>query len=74
MDLEDENPIDEDGLQNVIHSVMVPEEINGFWETAVDFGSAPIDAVNELFVALSKQGIKKVKVHSNDFLQSVHGD
>ena len=40
-------------LQNVIHSVMVPEEINGFlWETAVDFGSAPIDAVNELFVAL----------------------
>ena len=68
IDFDDKKEPTPDGFQNVIHSVTVPEEINGRWATSIDFGSAPIDAFKELLELLSRQGMKKIEVHSKTFL------
>ncbi len=67
IDVNDNKPVGADGLQNVIHSVTFPEEGNGKWTTSIDFGSAPINAFNELLKTLSGQGVKTVEVHSKTF-------
>ncbi len=67
IDIDDEKTVSANGFQNVIHSVTYPEEDNGKWTTSIDFGSSPIYAFKEFMTILSKQGIKKVEVHSKTF-------
>jgi hypothetical protein len=67
IDLEDENKIDVDGFQNVIHSVTFPEQKNGKWTTSIDFGTAPIRAFKELLTIFSAEGVNRIDVHSNSF-------
>ena len=67
VDIDDKKTISADGYQNVIHSVTFPVEENGKWTTAIDFGTAPIEAFNDLMKTLSGQGIKEIEVHSKTF-------
>lgn|SRR5688572_20554087 len=68
MDIDEKKEPGADGFLNVVHSVTYPTEISGRWTTSIDFGAAPIDAFKELLEILSKQGIKKIEVHSKTFL------
>lgn len=69
IDIKDLQPVAADGFQHVIHNVTYPVQEGGKWTTSIDFGSAPTEAFTELMSVLSKQGIKKVEVHSRSFTQ-----
>jgi hypothetical protein len=43
----------QDGLTGIIHSVTQPERVGGLMEFAVDFGSAPFQAFEELLLCLA---------------------
>lgn len=65
LDPHDEHELDAHGLQGVIHSVTAPTANDNNWEFTVDFGSAPIEAMEELFVMLATAGVTKVEVSSS---------
>jgi hypothetical protein len=52
--IHDESPVlgAQDGLTGIIHSVTQPSMASGAVEFSVDFGSAPLEAFEELLVAL----------------------
>jgi hypothetical protein len=68
LDIDEKKTETPDGFLNVIHSVTSPIEKNEEWTISIDFGSSKPDAFKELLSILSKQGIRKVKVHSKTFL------
>lgn len=55
---------DEDGLLGVIHSVTAPEPREGGVSFAVDFGSAPAMAVEELLQVLHRSGATQIRISS----------
>lgn len=65
LDVDEVGPKDETGLLGAIHSVTEPESGNGRFSFSVDFGSAPIEAVHELFDALATIGISDAKLSSS---------
>jgi len=70
LDIGDTKKESSDGFLEVIHNVTYPNQNNSEWTTSIDFGSAPIEAFKELLEIWRRQGIKKVKVHSNSFTGS----
>jgi hypothetical protein len=62
LDVDDKHAQDEDGLQGVIHSVTLQESETGTSRIAVDWGSAPIAALEELFQVLDTSGATRVKL------------
>ena len=64
LDLEDQLPKDEDGLQGVIHSVSRENSVDGSTELIVDFGSSPVDALRELIELAFTAGATHVSIHS----------
>ena len=60
LDVEDNRAQDEDGLQGVIHSVTRQDSQVGSTRIAVDWGSAPLEAMEELLQVLSTSGATKV--------------
>lgn len=64
LDLEDQFPKDEHGLQGVIHSVSREDAADGSTLLTVDFGSAPIDALKELIELAFSAGASHVSIYS----------
>lgn len=64
-DVEDEHKQDSAGLQGVIHSITVPEIQGSRAEFSVDFGSAPVEAFEELLTLLSSAGTSSVNIRSS---------
>jgi hypothetical protein len=64
LDLEDEHTDDENGLQAVIHSISRDDVGTDGTRLAVDFGSAPVEALEELLDILRASGASRVTVHS----------
>jgi len=64
LDIEEVGPLNEHGLLGAIHSVTTPEPEGDGTSFSVDFGSAPIGAVEELFSLLQKLGATRVRVSS----------
>lgn len=69
INIDDNKQPDTEGFQHVIHSITFPEEKNGSWTFAVDFGSSAPEAFKELMTILSDLGIKETSVHSKTFNQ-----
>lgn len=65
LDVEDTHEVDANGLQGVIHSVTAPSSDGTFCEFSVDFGSAPVEALAELFAVLASAGATEVEVSSS---------
>lgn len=65
LDLDEVGPADEHGLLGVIHHVTAPEPQGNGIMFSVDFGSAPIGAVDELFALLHRGGASLVRVSSS---------
>ena len=61
-DGEDENPVNEAGLQEVIHFMSDPEPTADGFKLTIDLGSAPSEAVEDLLFALSDAGSAKVQL------------
>lgn len=55
---------DSDGLLGAIHSMTMPEVREEQIHFSVDFGSAPLTAVEELFATLSRVGARTVRITS----------
>ena len=66
-DIEDENENDDDGLGGVIHSLYVTERGDEEIEYSIDFGSAPIDAFEDLLDLLVASGATTIGVSSPHF-------
>lgn len=64
LDVNDDHPQDGDGLQGVVHSVSDPEDQDGSAKFSVDFGSAPVEAFEQLLTMLWATGAKHVTVRS----------
>lgn len=62
LDLEDLHAQDENGLQGVIHSVTMQDTEPGSSRIAVDWGSAPLTALEELIQVLSGSGATNVRL------------
>jgi hypothetical protein len=62
LDRSESNPRDEDHFLGVIHTMSAPEIRDGRLCFSVDFGSAPVTAVNDLLELLSKLGAAKVEL------------
>lgn len=56
IDLDEVSVAKPDGFLGVIHSMLEPRSVGGRVEIAVDFGSAPIEAVLHLFTVLRERG------------------
>lgn len=65
----DTKPQDRDGLSEVIHSVTYPSVEDLRWSFSVDFGSAPVQAFEELLGTLSRLGIVAVSIGSFAYLK-----
>src|SRR5258705_4891542 len=63
-DINESRIADQDGLAGIIHSVTHPEVTATGWSVAVDFGSAPLDAVRELIVVLREAGLTELEMGS----------
>lgn len=64
LDLEELGPPNEHGLLGAVHSVTAPESQDGGLCFSVDFGSAPVQAVDELLAVLQRSGASVVRVSS----------
>jgi len=61
----DQRPPDADGLQGVVHSLIVPDVgPDGDWIVPVDFGSAPLEAFTELVELLRAHGATRLRIES----------
>lgn len=65
LDVGDKHTQDAKGLQGVIHSVTVPKPDGDHSTFSVDFGSAPVLALEELFHVLQRLGATTVKIQSS---------
>jgi hypothetical protein len=63
-DMEDQFPKDEHGLQGVIHSVSYENSLDNGALLTIDFGSAPIQALQELIELLVACGASHVSIRS----------
>lgn len=70
LDFDDRQPQDEDGLQGVIHSVTMQESEVGTSRVAVDWGSAPLAALEELLQVVSKCGATKVRLSTPELSEA----
>jgi hypothetical protein len=66
LDLDDRFVRDEDGLQGVIHSVTKSDSEGRRTEIAIDFGSAPVVALEELLLLAAKAGATQASIHSSN--------
>lgn len=62
LDVEDKRATDEDGLQGVIHSVTKQDSEVGSFRVVVDWGSAPLAALEELLQVLRSGGATMVRL------------
>lgn len=65
LDVSDEHEQDANGLQGVIHSVSAPEIVGDHSTFSVDFGSAPVQAVEELFSVIRAMGATTAEIKSS---------
>jgi hypothetical protein len=65
MNTNDDNPMDQYGLYNVIHHTTV-ERIDGGCKVTVDFGSAELNALYELLSILQLQGNRRLVLESTE--------
>jgi len=65
LDVNDDREQDVDGFQGVIHSVTEPDVQGAFVEFSVDFGSAPIEAFEQLVTTLWTTGGTRIFVASS---------
>ena len=70
LDVEDKHAQDEDGLQGVIHSVTLEDSEAGSSRIAVDWGSAPVTALEELFRVLGTSGATRVKLSTPELSEA----
>lgn len=61
LDLDEVGPRD---LLGAIHSITPPEHGDGELSVSVDFGTAPIAALEELLVELARLGVRRVRLGS----------
>jgi hypothetical protein len=59
-------PPDSDGLAGVVHDLSWAQSDSREWELNIDFGSAPVAALEELLGCLSKCGVRDVTVSRHD--------
>ena len=64
LDMYDHHAQDENGLQGVIHSISRDDKGNEGTELTVDFGSAPVGALNDLIEVMRKCGVSHITFHS----------
>ncbi len=64
LDIDEVGPLNEHGLLGAIHSATAPEAQSGGVTFSIDFGSAPVLAVEELFSVLRQLGATRVRVSS----------
>jgi len=64
LDVNDNRRQDGNGLQGVVHSVSNPDVQVGSAEFSVDFGSAPVEAFEQLLTTLCATGATHVTVRS----------
>lgn len=67
LDLDDKRTPDGDGFCGVIHCVMPPAPRGDCWGFTVDFGTAPIAALEELLSILQSLGVSSVTLGSFHF-------
>lgn len=65
LDVDDTHEHDERGFQSVIHSVTAPTTADGWTTFSIDFGSAPLSAVEELLQMLVEIGATQVVMKSD---------
>ncbi|NRR34107.1 hypothetical protein HSX11_28415 [Oxalobacteraceae bacterium] len=65
IDVKDLHTQDKVGLQGVIHSVTAPEMSEGYSTFSVDFGSAPVAAIESLLQLLADLGATEVQMRSS---------
>ena len=70
LDVKDEHAQDEDGLQGVIHSVTMQDTEDGTFHMAVDWGSAPLAALEELLQLLSDSGATKARLSTPELSEA----
>jgi hypothetical protein len=73
LDIEDGRPTDRHGLAGVVHNAGRPEREGGRMSFCIDFGSAPLDAFDELLAALGDAGVTDVEVGSFSFTTANEG-
>jgi hypothetical protein len=61
-DIEDEDPLNEEGLYGVVHYLSDPEAVSGGSAITIDFGSAPIEAFDSLMDALVSMRPRRIEV------------
>jgi hypothetical protein len=64
LDMEDKSAKDENGLQSVIHSVVREDAMDGSTTLTVDFGSAPVEALQEIIELAFACGGTHVSIRS----------
>jgi hypothetical protein len=64
LDMDDHHAQDENGLQGVIHSISRDDTGDEGTELTVDFGSAPVGALNDLIEILRTCGVLYITIHS----------
>ncbi len=64
--IDDEYTQDENGFSGLIHNVTSPAADNGWITTAIDLGTAPVEALTELLeVFLNDGAVNEVKITSS---------
>ena len=61
-DPDDKNPAGSDGLHGVVHYLADPEYAKGELDFIVDFGSAPVTAIESLMGVLVEMGATRISV------------
>lgn len=64
LDVEDQLPKDEHGLQGVIHAIAREDADDGSTLLTIDFGSAPVEALQELIELALSAGVTHLSIHS----------
>jgi hypothetical protein len=64
LDMDDHHDQDENELQGVIHSISRDDTGDEGTELTIDFGSAPVEALNDLISVLRKSGVSYITIHS----------
>lgn len=59
LDIDETKTEDSFGLSGVVHSLDWTSDGAGNWQIDVDFGSAPLDAFEELLIELAGQGVRQ---------------
>jgi hypothetical protein len=70
LDVEDKHAQDQDGLLGVIHSVTMQNLEIGAFRLAVDWGSAPFAAMEELFELLTTCGATRVTLSTPELREA----